>query len=224
MIAALVALADFGGGFEQANGFEEKVVEVDGVVLAELVLVGAEDVRYPFARWIFRTKKKVLRIDHVIFSPGDAALHSARGELLGIEAHALHDLLDQRRLIVLVKNCEGASEALAVNSERLDVAAKDAHAKGMEGCDERFCERRVTEQLIDAFGHFGGGFIGEGDGEDGIGRDVFLLDEPGDAMGDNAGFAGAGSCEDEQGALGGFDSGALFGIEIGEKGVQSERS
>jgi hypothetical protein len=91
----------------------------------------------------------------------------------------------------------------------------------MEGCDQRLGERRVAEQLIDTFGHFGGGFVGEGDGEDGIGRDVFLLDEPGDAMGDDASFAGSGACEDEQGAFGSFNGGALFGIEMVEKGVQS---
>jgi hypothetical protein len=57
----------------------------------------------------------------------------------------------------------------------------------------------VTEQLVDALAHFAGGFIGEGDGEDGVGSDVFLLDEPGDAMGDDASFTGAGAGEDEQG-------------------------
>ena len=82
----------------------------------------------------------------------------------------------------------------------------------------------MAEQLVDALGHFAGGLVGEGDGEDGVGRDVFLLDEPGDAMGDDAGFAGAGAGEDEQGAFGGLDGGALFGIEIGEKRMQSVSS
>ncbi len=81
----------------------------------------------------------------------------------------------------------------------------------------------MTEQLVDALAHFAGGLVGEGDGEDGVGRDVFLLDQPGDAMGDDAGFAGAGAGEDEQGALGSLDSGALFGIEMVEERVQSER-
>ena len=173
---------------------------------------------------VFGAEEKILRIDHVIFGPGDAALDGARGELLGVEAHALHDLLDQGRLIVLVENCEGASQALAIDLQSLDVAAEDAHAEGMEGCDERFRQRGVTEQLVDAFGHFAGGLVGEGDGEDGVGRDVFLLDEPGDAMGDDAGFAGSGAGEDEQGAFGGLDSGTLFGIEMGEERMQSVES
>ena len=51
LIAALVALADFAGGFEQAHGFEEQVVEVHGVVFAQLVLVGLEDVGDALAGW-----------------------------------------------------------------------------------------------------------------------------------------------------------------------------
>jgi hypothetical protein len=94
-IAALVALADFAGGFEQAHGFEQQVVEVHGVVLAELVLVGLEDVGDALAGRILGAEEIILRIDHVIFGPGDAALHAARRELLGVEPHALHDLLDE---------------------------------------------------------------------------------------------------------------------------------
>ena len=77
---------------------------------------------------------------------------------------------------------------------------------------------------IDALGHFAGGLVGEGDGEDGVGRDVFLLDEPGDAVGDDAGFARSGAGEDEQRAFGGFNGGALFGIEMVEERMQSVES
>ena len=52
LIATLVALADFAGGFEQADGFEKQVVKVHGVVLAQLGLVGLKDVCHSFARWI----------------------------------------------------------------------------------------------------------------------------------------------------------------------------
>ena len=52
------------------------------------------------------------------------------------------------------------------------------------------------------------------------GRDALFADEPGDAAGDDAGFARAGSGQDEQGALGGLDGGALFGIQIVEERLQ----
>ena len=62
-----------------------------------------------------------------------------------------------------------------------------------------------------------GGFIGEGDGEDGIGRDAFFANKPGDAAGDDTRFARACAGKDEQRPLGGFDGGTLFWIEIGDE-------
>ena len=63
--------------------------------------------------------------------------------------------------------------------------------KRVERGDERLGQRGVAEKLVDALGHFAGGLVGEGDGEDGVGGDVFLADEPGDAVGDDAGLARA---------------------------------
>ena len=159
----------------------------------------------------------LLRIDHVVLGPGDAAKNGARGELLGVEAHAAHDLLDDALLIVFVVDGEGAGESFAVDFERFNVAAQDAHAERVEGGDQRLGKRGVAEQPVDALAHLAGGLVGEGDGEDGVGSDAFFLDEPGDAAGDDAGFAGAGSGKDEQRTLGGLDGGALFGIQIVEE-------
>ena len=55
-----------------------------------------------------------------------------------------------------------------------------------------------------------------GNGQNGVRRDAFFADEPGDAAGDDAGLARAGTGKDEQWSLGGLDGGALFGIQIGE--------
>ena len=82
---------------------------------------------------VFGAEEIILRIDHVVLGPGDAAQHGARRELLGVEPHAPHDLLDNALLIVLVEDGEGAREALAAHLERFNVAAQDAHAKRVEG-------------------------------------------------------------------------------------------
>ena len=71
--------------------------------------------------------------------------------------------------------------------------------------------------MVDPFFHFFGGFIGEGDRKDAVAGDFVGVDEVGDAVGDDAGFARAGTGEDEEGAVdvgGGF---ALGGIEAFEK-------
>ena len=81
----------------------------------------------------------------------------------------------------------------------------------------------MTENSVDALSHFGGGFVGEGNGENGVGSDAFFLNKPGDAAGNDAGFAGAGAGQDEQGAFSGLDGGALFGIQFVDKRLQDAR-
>ena len=61
-----------------------------------------------------------------------------------------------------------------------------------------------------------GGFVGEGDGEDGVGRDAALLNEIRDAMRDDAGLAGAGAGEQKHRAVDGFDGFALLRIQFVE--------
>ena len=95
-----------------------------------------------------------------------------------------------------------------------------ANAERVKGRDQRLRQRGVPKQLVHALGHFSGGFVGEGDSQDRIGRDVLLADEPGNAVRDDAGFARAGAGQDEQRALGGLDRGALFGIEMSKERMQ----
>ena len=195
--------------------------------LAQLGLVALEDVGDALAVGILGAEVILLRIDHVVLGPGDAAQNRARGELLGVQAHALHDLLDDGLLVVLVVDGKGAGQAFLANLERLDVAAQDAHAKRVEGAEQRLGQRGVVQQPVDALGHLAGGLVGEGDGQNRVRRDAFLADQPGDAAGDDAGLARAGSGEDQQGAFGGLDGGALFGIQVGElrrqDGIQAGR-
>ena len=86
---------------------------------------------------VLGSEEIILRIDHVILGPGDAAQHGARRELLGIKPHAPHHLLHDALLVVLVEDGEGAGEALAAHLQRFNIAAQDAHAERVEGGDER---------------------------------------------------------------------------------------
>ena len=115
------------------DGFEEQIVEVERVVLAQLGLVALIDVGDALAVGVLGAEVVVLRIDHVVFGPGDAAENGARRELLGVEAHAAHDLLDDALLVVFIVDGEGACEAVVADLEGLDVAAQDAHAERVEG-------------------------------------------------------------------------------------------
>ena len=56
----------------------------------------------------------------------------------------------------------------------------------MESCDGRLRQRAPAHQLGDTLPHLGGSFIGESDRENGIRRDVVILHQIGDAVGDDA--------------------------------------
>ena len=88
----------------------------------------------------------------------------------------------------------------------------------MKGGDPGLSGRnaRAKEKIGNAVAHFFGGFVGEGDGENGVGRNA-AGDEIGHAEGDGASFAGACSGEDEYRAFDGFGGEALLGIEFIEK-------
>jgi hypothetical protein len=82
----------------------------------------------------------------------------------------------------------------------------------------------VPDEPANTLGHLAGGLIGESDREDGVGRYIFLANKPGDAVRNNTGFTRARTCQDEQGALGGFNGCALFWIQIVEEGLQGVES
>ena len=56
------------------------------------------------------------------------------------------------------------------------------------------------------------------------GMHALLLDQPGDAAGDDAGFAGTGAGKDQHRALGGFDGLALLRIELIKKRQMQDSS
>src|SRR6185437_12578438 len=58
--------------------------------------------RHSLAVGVLGAEVVLLRIDHVVLGPRDAAEDSTRGQLLGIEPHAPHHLLDDAGLVVLV--------------------------------------------------------------------------------------------------------------------------
>ncbi len=137
--------------------------------------------------------------------------------VLSSMAKALEGLLDDGLLIGLVVDGEVAGEAFVADAEGFDVAAEDAHAEAVEGGDGGLREGGVAEDLFDALAHLFGGLVGEGDGQDVVGGDAAFLNEIGDAVGDDAGFAAAGAGEEKHGAVDGEDSLALLRVHVGEE-------
>ena len=92
------------------------------------------------------------------------------------------------------------------------MATKDPGAEGVEGADGDLVSACPHEGRC-ALPHLAGGLVGEGERGDAVGLNAAPVDEVGDAVGDDAGLAAAGACDDEHGAADGFDGLALPGVE-----------
>src|SRR5262249_57226464 len=81
-------------------------------------------------------------------------------------------------------------------SERLDLAAQDAHAGAVKG---RHPGQRVSaDESLQALAHLGRRLVGEGDGENAPRLDAALADEMSDAMCERARLARARAGEQQQ--------------------------
>lgn len=94
------------------------------------------------------------------------------------------------------------------------MAAEKLVAETVESEDADALSALVTT-VADAGGHLGGGFLGEGDGEDVFAVEVGDgVEQVGDALDNYAGLAGAGAGDDQHGAVQVFDGSALGGVEV----------
>ncbi len=114
---------------------------------------------------------------------------------------------DQVLRVVAVQNRE-----IAPVPEQLGVRAQDTGADGMERTAPK--RRQLpSEQFGDAAHHFAGGLVGEREQQDAVGGDA-LFQQIGDAIGERAGFAGAGAGNDQRGSGRRGDGGELLRIQF----------
>ena len=151
--------------------------------------------------------------ERVIFGIADGAEDVARREGFGVDVELGHGELDGGELVVSVVDGEIFGKLRGGG-----FAAEEAGAERMECGEPRGGGRDsgFEEEVGDAVAHFLGGFVGEGDGEDGFGGSA-VGDEIGHAESDGASLAGACAGEDQYGAFGGFGGTTLFGIELSRR-------
>ena len=102
-------------------------------------------------------------------------------------------------------------EKLEFRPDVLGLAAQDPDAGGVEGGDPHGLGP-AADQRLDAFPHFGGGLVGEGDGQDLAVVGPPGGDQVGDPVAEHAGLARAGAGHDQQGAAGVLDG--LFLLRV----------
>ena len=188
----------------------DEIVEVDGALGAQRLLVAREDlggdqvvvVPLPLGPGHDLLLERVL-------GPRDLPEDAARVEGPVVHLHLAHAALHQRLLVAGV----GDGEPLGQPGGGV-LLGEQPEAEGVEGGDPHLGPG-VAGQGGDPLPHLGRRLVGEGDGQDGA-RVEPLLEQPGHAVGDDPGLARAGAGQDQQRPLGGLDRLELRRVERGE--------
>ena len=192
---------------EQLQGLDQQVVEVQGVVALQRLLVEpvglvqlvAAEVVAGFLQPFRGRQQPVLGV-------GDDGADLLGRVLLVAELQFLRHGLDHRHAVVLVVDGE-----LALVAQLFDVPAQYTGAAGVEGGDPGVL-RRLPRQLVHPLGHLPGGFVGEGDGQYVPGRHA-LFHQVGHPVGQHAGLAAARASQNKQRPFRLLDGGALLWIQ-----------
>ena len=92
---------------------------------------------------------------------------------------------------------------------------ENANAEGMEGGDHHPLGGFTADHVLDPFLHLLGRLVGKGDRKDLVGGNA-LLQQISDATGDDAGFAGTGSGQQQERPVAVDDRFALLRVETVE--------
>ena len=98
------------------------------------------------------------------------------------------------------------------------MAAQDLDADRMEGAEPAHALDRAADQGADAHFHLARRLVGEGDGEDFVRPSAVRCQDMRDAGGEYAGLAGAGTGQNQHGAVQRFDGAALLVVDAGQIG------
>src|SRR5205085_341693 len=137
----------------------------------------------------------------------DVPLHLARHPARLVELRRPDDLLDEALLILGVEDLKALSEVRLA-----PVQPQQPVRNAVKGADPQSAARH-TEQPLDATAHLPRRLVGEGHGQDAVGRDALGLDQPRDAVRQHPGLAAAGPGEHQHRAERRGDRGALSVVQ-----------
>ena len=178
-----IAVCNSGCLLQKAQPLEEEVVEVEGV---EALQLGCVAPRKPSDEALVMRDRAVFHLlggKAVVLSAADGAKDQTWFRLARCRKVVLfQEPLDHARLVIGVVDGEALRQ-----TDRLTVAAQHAGAEAMEGA-HRYVACRLADHLVQAIAHLGGGLVREGHRKDLPRSDPLVLDQPGDAVGDDAGL------------------------------------
>lgn len=140
----------------------EEVVEIDGVGPKERALIGgiglSDAAIKKGADAVFDLLGEGLGSDESVFGDTDPCGDLADGDVCGLLIDFGEDFLEDGALVGRIEDGE-----IGLQSDGLAVMTEESGAEAVEGTDP---DLRAGDEPGDAFGHFVGGLVGEGDGED----------------------------------------------------------
>ena len=196
---------------KQPNAFEQEVAEIGSVERLEARLVIVIELAALAIGIIGAVGRRDVLGQQASVLPGvEHARKLAGRPPLFVDIFRFQQLLDDADLVVGVENGE-----LRLEIDQFGMLAQDAGRDRVEGAHPgQAIERR--HQFVNALLHLGGGLVGKGHSENLAAPGYALVENMGDAGGENAGLAGAGAGQNQQRPLGRQHGIALLGIETGE--------
>ena len=193
-----------GKQFQRTN---EKIVKIQRIGMTKLLFVCAVQIVELLAAEIAgRFHKPFIRTKQAVLGVADFRANFARIHVLFINVQRLVQFLEYAGLIIVVVDGKGTAVA-----ELFDIAAQNTGAHGVKGAHP-YVVTAFANQLVHAFLHFFGGFVGKGDGQN-MPRRNAMINQIGNAVGERACFAAACACQNQNRAFQRFGSFALLTVQ-----------
>ncbi len=186
-VAALVLGPGFSVPPEQLHRLHQQVIEIQGAVLGQQLLVALVD---PLCHLLtIGAGPHLGGGDKLILGIRDLAEHRPGAKELVIQIQAADSLSRQAELISAV-----IDDILRRDAGRLGILTQDTRADGVERTYGQLA-KSLAQQEVEPVLHLPGSLVGKGHGHNLPGRHVVLLHQVGHPVGQHPGLAAAGSGE-----------------------------
>ena len=168
---------------------KQQVVEIGGVRLDQLALVGRIGRLDHLPQGMARPRLVLVRSDQIVLRPAYGLGDVVGREPLGVDLQPPERLPQRLMAVVGV-----VDRVVLLQPDQRGVFSQQPGAEAVERADP---DGRIAGEPLDAPAHFVGGLVREGQGENVLAGDS-LLQQPGDAMRDDARLAAARPGQDQQ--------------------------
>ncbi len=196
--AVVVKRADCLVVVQEADGFEQKVIEVERVGLTEAALVLFVEQRHARGLRILGRLVEVGGRFLVALGVADARQHGAVLHEFLVQAVVTEEGFDDRKLVVLVVDGEAGGEAGPDLGEFRAIAAEEADAEGMKGGNPGRGTSGFGDQAVHPLAHLVGCLVCKCDSQNRPGGNPMGRDQVGDAVSDDACLAAARPGQDQK--------------------------